>query len=258
MALKCTRVVRWVVCSIPHTQTTWASMLTASKSYSSQTTRSCWYLAKGNSWPVWSRHWNALLFNFQTGSTKTASRSNASKTHMIVFGTKAMLKNQPKISIKFCGTDVQESRVVKNMGLYMDRHLTFADHVDHVVAKCSGSLLALMHAKHTLPKASIKTIVTALVMSIIRYCVSIYGTCTKAELHRIQKVINFGARVISGKKKFDHISDVLKDLGWLSSSQLAEHHRAQMVRRVLSSELPETFTHKNLAHALVVNSCPTG
>ena len=135
---------------------------------------------------------------------------NASKTQMIVFGTKAMLKNQPAISVKFCGTAIQESRVVKNLGLYMDRHLTFVDHVDHVVAKCSGGLMALTHAKHCLPEATIKPIVTALVISIVRYCVAIYGTCTKTELHRIQKIINFSARVISGKKKFDHISAILK------------------------------------------------
>ena len=92
----------------------------------------------------------------------------------------------------------------------MDKHMTFVDHVDHVVAKCSGSLVALTHARHSLPRASLKPIVTALVMSIIRYCVSIYGTCSKTELQRIQKIINFGARVISGKKKFDPISEVLK------------------------------------------------
>ena len=109
---------------------------------------------------------------------------NASKTQMIVFGTKAMLKNQPAISVKFCGTAIQESRVVKNLGLYMDRHLTFVDHVDHVVAKCSGGLMALTHAKHCLPEATIKPIVTALVISIVRYCVAIYGTCTKTELHQ--------------------------------------------------------------------------
>ena len=166
---------------------------------------------------------------------------NASKTHMIVFGTKAMLKKQPSISVNFCGTAIQESRVVKNLGLYMDKHMTFVDHVDNVVAKCSGSLVALTHARHSLPRASLKPIVTALVMSIIRYCVSIYGTCSKTELQRIQKIINFGARVISGKKKFDHISEVLKSLNWLSSSQLAQYHRAQLVRRVVSLELPETL-----------------
>ena len=114
-------------------------------------------------------------------------------------------------------------------------------YLDHVVGKCSGILVALTHAKHSLPKTSLKPLVSALVMSAVRYCLSIYGTCTKTELHRIQKIIHFGARVVSGKKKFEHISGVLKDLKWLTASQLAQYHRVQMVSKVLASELPQAL-----------------
>ena len=82
----------------------------------------------------------------------------------------------------------------------MDRYLTFVDHVDHVIAKCNGNLIALVHAKHSLPETSVKSIVNALAMSVVRYCMPIYGTCTKTEIYRIQKIINFSARVVSGKK----------------------------------------------------------
>ena len=37
---------------------------------------------------------------------------------------------------------------------------------------------------------------------------------------RLQKLLNFGARVISGRRKYDHISDVLKDLEWLTAANL--------------------------------------
>ena len=36
--------------------------------------------------------------------------------------------------------------MVKIIGLYIDRHLTFVDHVDHVVDKCNGNLMALVVA----------------------------------------------------------------------------------------------------------------
>ena len=78
----------------------------------------------------------------------------------------------------------------------MDRHLIFVEHVDQVVAKCNSNLMALVHAKHSLPKTFVEPIVNALVMSVVRYCMFIYGTCTKTEIHKIQKIINFSARVI--------------------------------------------------------------
>ena len=160
---------------------------------------------------------------------------------MITFGTRAMLRHMPSITINFCGTAIPESRVVKNLGLHMDRHLTFSDHVSHVVQKCSGSLVALMHAKHSLPKRALKPIVNALVISSIRYCISIYGTCSKTESQRIQKIINFAARVISGRKKYDHISDVIKELNWLSVSQLMTYHRVSLINKIIKTGLPETL-----------------
>ena len=166
---------------------------------------------------------------------------NVKKTQMIVFGTKPMLKNVPPVSINFQGDIIRESRVVKNLGLYMDRHLTFVDHVNHVVGKCSGALIALMHAKHSLPKATIKPIVNALVLSSVRYCISLYGTCSITERHRIQKIVNFAARVISGRRKHDRISDVIQDLKWLTAEQLVTYHRTSIVQKVLTSKLPETL-----------------
>ena len=166
---------------------------------------------------------------------------NANKTQLIMFGSKPMLKNVPEISLNFNGSVIRESRVVKNLGLYMDRHMTFSDHVSSVVAKCSGALIALMHAKHSLPKASIKPIVNALVISSVRYCLSIYGTCTKTERDRIQKVINFAARVVSGLRKHDHVSQVIRDLNWLTADQLVTYHRTSLVHKIVTTGYPEAL-----------------
>ena len=166
---------------------------------------------------------------------------NEKKTQMIVFGTKAMLKNFPAVTINFRGTIIQESRTVKNLGLYMDRYLNFTDHVSRLVSKCTGTLIALIHIKHTLPRSAIRPIVNALVMSSVRYCLAIYGTCTSTEKHRVQKIINFAARVISGKKKFEHISDVMREFNWLSVTQLVDYHRSQLVHKVVKTGMPETL-----------------
>ena len=40
------------------------------------------------------------------------------------------------------------------------------------------------------------------------------GGTAKEQLHTIKKVINFTARVITGTRKFDHITPALNSLGW--------------------------------------------
>lgn len=163
---------------------------------------------------------------------------NASKSQLIVLGTRQMLRDVPPVSVRFAGTTVMESESVKNLGVTMDKHLTFQKHVTRVVSKCTGSLLALNHVKHVLPVQTVKPIVTSLVVSTLRYCLSIYGTCGVTERRRLQKVLNFCARVISGRRRTDHISDVLRELKWMTAENLTLYHRICNVRRIVETGQP--------------------
>ena len=42
------------------------------------------------------------------------------------------------------------------------------------------------------------------------------------ELHRVQKCINFGARIVKNKRKLDHISKDVADLKWPNINQLVK------------------------------------
>ena len=126
----------------------------------------------------------------------------------------------------------------------MDRHLTFDTHIDQLVSRCTGILIALSHAKHSMPCEILADIINALVLSSIRYCISIYGTHGQTQTHRVQKLINFCARVISGKRKYDHISSELKRMQWLSASQLVEYHRLCVIQKALITGLPPGITNQ--------------
>ena len=166
---------------------------------------------------------------------------NASKTQMIVLGTRQMLKGLPPVSIMFAGATVHESVTVTNLGLVMDKHLSYHGHINHVVSKCTGALLALNHAKHVLPPFTLKPIVISLVVSTLRYCIAIYGTCGATELSRVQRVLNFCARVITGRRKYSHVTDVLKDLKWLSAANLSIYHRICSVRSIKLTGQPSSI-----------------
>ena len=173
---------------------------------------------------------------------------NAEKTQLIVFGTKAMLRSFPEVSLKFGASVISESRTLKNLGLVMDRFLTFDAHIDQLVGKCTGMLLALLHAKHSLPSDIIATLVTSLVISHIRYCISIYGTYGVAQRHRIQKVLHFCARVVCGRRKYDHISADYKQLGWLNAEQLVMYHRVCLIQRSRTTGLPVGISEHLVTH----------
>ena len=61
---------------------------------------------------------------------------NATKTQMLVIGTPGMLRDVPPVSLRLCGAVTHESRVLKNLGVTLDRHLNFQRHVDAMTRKC--------------------------------------------------------------------------------------------------------------------------
>ena len=60
-----------------------------------------------------------------------------------------------------------------------------------------------------------RSAIVSLVTSRLDYCNGLLCGITDELLYRLQKVQNNAARVISGFKKYDHITPVLKDLHWL-------------------------------------------
>ena len=51
------------------------------------------------------------------------------------------------------------------------------------------------------------SLIDSLVLSQLRYCVEVYGNGSSENLDLIQKVLNFAARIISNRQKYDHITD---------------------------------------------------
>ena len=108
-----------------------------------------------------------------------------------------------------------------------------------------GALTSLSHIRHYLPPCILPTLISGLVLSKIRYCLSVYGTGSKRYLHSIQKIINFASRVIAGMKKFSHSSDVRERLGWLDATHLTHYYTITQLHKTLRHRLPVSI-HRTL------------
>ena len=82
-------------------------------------------------------------------------------------------------------------------------------------------------------------LVTALVVSRIQYCLSVYGNGSQKNFDRLQKILNFAARVIFGRRKFDHVSDLLTKLGWLSPRGMSDYQALVIAHKVIQRREPE-------------------
>ncbi|KAF7684865.1 hypothetical protein CDIK_4386, partial [Cucumispora dikerogammari] len=157
--------------------------------------------------------------NLKAWYEKNGLKLNSDKSQCILFGSNSNRKAVPaNFSIKIGESEIVAEDKIKSLGVWFDPNLSFKHHVSTLCSKLNGTLLFLNSAKKELDFKSRLLIVHALVFSHINYCHSIWGKCTKAQREKVQRCINFAAKVTcdGNHRKRDHVSPLLEKLQWLN------------------------------------------
>lgn len=166
-------------------------------------------------------------------------KMNADKTQLMVFGTRQQLRRLGPVKVALDDENLEPVECAKNLGVLFDPHLSWHTHVDMIVSRCTGILVALSHHRNLLPHEIMTNIVQTLVLPHIRYCLTVIAPMRETQKHRLEKIMNFAARVISGRKKYDHISDVKRELEWLSIEDQIRYNEGLLMYKVLLNETPK-------------------
>ena len=105
---------------------------------------------------------------------------------------------------------VQAGTAVKDLGIHLDGHLTSGTHVHHLFQQMCGILTYLSRAHHFLTEEAINLLVQGLVICRLDYCFVVWLGIVKTHVCKLQRVINFAARVIYGDRKSDPVTLLLK------------------------------------------------
>ena len=154
----------------------------------------------------------------------------------------SLIKMAPPVS--FMGERLEYTSHVKNLGVIMDQNLSWNMHLRHLSQRCFGILIGLTHAKHVLPHDVMPRLIDALVISHVRYCIQVYGNCNAEMLYVIQKIFNFAARLISNRRKYDHISDVLDNFNWLNARQFVAYFDLCLLHKIITYSCPSSLSSR--------------
>ena len=127
-----------------------------------------------------------------------------------------MLQRLPTdFHVTLLGKKVTPSPSARDFGLQVDSNLSFDAHVTQTVSSCIGSLCQINRVKHLFDARTLERVINALVLSKLYYCSLVWFNSSKKSISKLQNVQNFACRIITGKRKFDHITPVLRELRWL-------------------------------------------
>ena len=160
---------------------------------------------------------------------------NPNKTEYILIGSP--IQNPPP-NLNLCSSVITPTDHAKNLGVIFESDLSLNNHISSITKSCFFHIRDLARIRSCISRNVAIAIANSLVQSRLDYCNSLYFGLPKSSIHRLQKVQNCLARVVSRSTRFTHITPVLKSLHWLPIHFRINFKICLITHRVLSFNQP--------------------
>ena len=117
------------------------------------------------------------------------------------------------------GANIPVTPVARNLGVLWDSRLSMKAHVNQICLASYIHISNISAIRRMLTKEAAETLVHAFVSSRLDYCNSLLYRLPASTLNKLQLIQNHAARVVTGARKYDRITPVLRKLHWLPMSQ---------------------------------------
>lgn len=161
---------------------------------------------------------NANLLIVEDWSKKYGVTVNVGKCQAIVLGSSYYLSCLNTVHLEpiiFDKVTIPLSPHVKDLGLYLDRGLSWNHHVTQVSKRVTTTLRSLYRFKNFLPPNTKALLVRSLVLPVIDYADVCYSDLSQDLLNKLDRMLNNCIRFIFGLRKYDHVSSFRAQLKWL-------------------------------------------
>jgi hypothetical protein len=163
---------------------------------------------------------------------------NASKVEFILLGNPSLIARCGSPSLNIANVSVPAKSAVRDLGVLIDQTLTFKEHVSQVTATSFSHLRLISRVRKSLSIKECLNLVHALVASRVLYCSSIFYKITTVQLNRLQRILNAAIRTAVGRKKCDHLSDIVKKYHWLTIEKLVHLRQALLIFQATRIGIP--------------------
>ena len=184
---------------------------------------------------------NQDLDNIAKWSTRNALMLNPSKSKFMVLGSRKQINMicSHQLDINILGAPVEHVAKTKNLGVLMDGHLRFEDHVLTVVKNCMFRIRVLYKIRNFLSEEVRLTLCESLILSRLNYCDVVIGSCLSSRSKRaIQRVQNACVRFCFRVPRRSHITPWLNEKELLNMEYRRHLHLASFTHSIIKKQKP--------------------
>ena len=140
---------------------------------------------------------------------------NESKTEAIRFFSRYQKHDLELSAITIGKSNIALASSVRDLGVMLDRHLDMRTHINQLCRSASFSLRRVGQVRRYLATATTEKLTHALITCKLDQCNSLLYGLPDKDISKIQRIQNSAARLVTGTKRREHISSVLRNLHWL-------------------------------------------
>ena len=148
---------------------------------------------------------------------------------------KLYIHNEP---IKLIGEEI-EPTAIKFLGVYIDKHLTWNQHVQYICSSISKCTFVLNKAKHILPQKAMKSLYYALIQSKLQYGIEAWGLSNN--INKLLVTQKRAIRVITNTYYRQHTDPLFKATGVLKVTDLHRLQVCSFMYDLTNNKLPYSF-----------------
>ena len=168
-----------------------------------------------DNWNNISNRLEAFMVDVSSWMCSNMLKLNEDKTELLVFAPKHRVKDFSDLKLSLGENIVQNSSCIKNLGVYFDNSLEMSQQISTISKACFFQIRNIGRIRPYISEDATKSLVCSLVTSRLDYGNALLYGLPACAIQRLQRVQNTAAKLITRKKKYDHVSQILKSLHWL-------------------------------------------
>ena len=151
---------------------------------------------------------------------------NVAKSTFMIIGSNSKLSQFNDIDLMANNSQLEKVTNFKYLGVTINQHLTWHDHIDQIQRKVSKRLEVLQRIKHLLTAYARKIYVTTMVIPILEYASIVWGDKNnKVLMDSIQVLQSKAAKLVLDRSPYSSSSSALSDLNWMNLSARRQMQR---------------------------------
>ena len=163
---------------------------------------------------------------------------NPTKTEVLWLGSSHQLSQIGINDIPLLSMTTRVVESARDLGVVIDSELSLSAHVAALCRSGFYHLRQLRPVLRSLTHKAARTLVQAFISCRLDYCNSLLYGVSHGNIRKVQSVQNAAARLLTGTRRGDHISPVLRQLHWLPVQRRFDFKLACFVFSSLSGQAP--------------------